>query len=115
MLPNDENAHITVRDPLWWKGVLDTVSIQFPAVSVVLICSPTFDSCEVFECWKADDWKQDEMFTIDMPKANYFGNTLNKNNDITVTKDQLFALIKTYIRNTPENRREVKDLIGKFF
>jgi hypothetical protein len=113
MLPNDENAHITVRDPLWWKGVLDTVSIQFPAVNVVLICSPTFGSCEIFECWKADDWKHDEMFTIDMPKAKYFGDTPNKNNNIEVTKDQLFALIKSYIEQTPKNRIEVIDLISK--
>jgi hypothetical protein len=53
------------------------------------------------------------MFTIDMPKAKYFGDTPNKNNNIEVTKDQLFALIKSYIEQTPKNRIEVIDLISK--
>ena len=25
-LPNGENAHITVRNPMWWKGFIDAVS-----------------------------------------------------------------------------------------
>lgn len=42
-LPNGENAHVTIRNPEWWKGVVDTVSFEFPDVSVVLICSPKYD------------------------------------------------------------------------
>ena len=40
LLPNGENAHITVQNPHWWKGVLDLISVEFPSISVDLI-SPT--------------------------------------------------------------------------
>ena len=39
LLPNGENAHITVRSPDWWKGVFDTISSNYKKVEVVLICS----------------------------------------------------------------------------
>jgi len=42
-LPNGENAHVTIRNPEWWKGVVDTISVEFPNVSVTLICSPTYN------------------------------------------------------------------------
>ena len=38
-LPNGENAHITVRDPMWWKGVVDGIAVEYPEVSIWLICS----------------------------------------------------------------------------
>ena len=38
-LPDGTNAHITIRDPNWWKGVFDTLTPEFPDVSVVLITS----------------------------------------------------------------------------
>ena len=48
MLPNGENAHITVRDPLWWKGVIDVASIEFPKITVLLICSMSYSSGILF-------------------------------------------------------------------
>ena len=53
LLSNGENAHVTVRNPMWWKRMLDSISIDFPAVNILLLCSPTYRSTEIFEIWKA--------------------------------------------------------------
>ena len=42
LLPNGENAHITVRSPNWWKGVFDVAAMKYPDIKVLLICSKTF-------------------------------------------------------------------------
>ena len=44
LLPNGENAHVTVRNPHWWKGVVDTIALDYKDVEVMLICSTTFSS-----------------------------------------------------------------------
>jgi hypothetical protein len=48
LLPNGENAHITQRPPHWWKGMVDAVSIEFPHVSVFLLCSTAYDNAAAF-------------------------------------------------------------------
>ena len=48
LLPNGENAHITLRPPHWWKGMVDAVSIEFPHVSVFLLCSTAFSEVDAF-------------------------------------------------------------------
>ena len=63
-LPNGENAHITVRDPLWWKGVLDSISIEYPGISVLLICSPGWRKSNAFPVWNADMWQESDTFVI---------------------------------------------------
>ena len=32
LLPNRENAHVTVRDHTWWKGFLDCISMEYPDI-----------------------------------------------------------------------------------
>ena len=44
LLPNGENAHVTVRNQHWWKGVVDTIALDYKDVEVMLICSTTFSS-----------------------------------------------------------------------
>jgi len=65
ILPNGENAHITIRSPVWWKGVIDTVAVKYPNIEVMLICSNTFKSGVIFETFKANDWFQSLTFTND--------------------------------------------------
>ena len=43
VLPNGENAHITVRAPMWWKGVIDLMASAYPQVKVVLYCSEAYN------------------------------------------------------------------------
>ncbi|WP_407493157.1 hypothetical protein [Pseudooceanicola sp. MF1-13] len=62
LLPNGENAHITVRKPHWWKGVMDTIAVKYPEVDVMLICSETFSSGILFDTFKAADWQSADGF-----------------------------------------------------
>ena len=66
LLPNGENAHITVRSPDWWKGVFDATSISYENIEVMLICSQTFTSGVIFESWKFGDWASTRDFTTTM-------------------------------------------------
>jgi hypothetical protein len=64
LLPNGENAHITVRPPLWWKGMIDSIAIEFPNVSVQLWCSTGWRKVEAFKLVKALDWEEQEGFVV---------------------------------------------------
>ena len=66
LLPNGENAHITVRSPDWWKGVFDAISMGYENIEVMLICSNTFTSGVIFESFKFGDWAFCEGFTTTM-------------------------------------------------
>ncbi len=48
-LPDGTNAHITVRNQMWWKGMFDAISPEFPNVKVMLICSPAWRKFEGFK------------------------------------------------------------------
>jgi len=64
LLPNGENAHITVRPPLWWKGMLDSISVEYPHISILLICSPEFKNSKAYPEWSASDWENSNTFVI---------------------------------------------------
>lgn len=112
-LPNGENAHITIRDPLWWKGMLDSISIEFPELNILLLCAPTYMTCQMFECWKADDWKNSTTFRVDLPEVTHLGASGQTDRSITLTKEQIFTLILSSIEERPEMRIEYLELIGK--
>ena len=63
-LPNGENAHITVREPIWWKGMLDSISIEFPEVKVYLMCSTGWRDSTAFPIWHAQSWQDTSLFVI---------------------------------------------------
>ncbi len=63
-LPNGENAHITVRHPLWWKGMVDSISIEYPNTMVCLICSTGWRKSEAFPLWNAAMWQQGNSFVV---------------------------------------------------
>ena len=64
-LLNGENAHITVRHPLWWKGMVDSISIEYPAIHVCLICSTRWRKSNAFPVWNANMWQEGNAFVID--------------------------------------------------
>lgn len=66
LLPNGENAHVTVRSPDWWKGLFDVISMKHKDTEVVLICSTSFTSGFIFESSKADDWDKSETFSTEL-------------------------------------------------
>ena len=61
-LPNGENAHITVRKPQWWKGVLDMISIEYPHLNMVLFCSTGYNKVVNFNVWRGQNWQDSEKF-----------------------------------------------------
>ncbi len=65
-LPNGENAHITVRHPVWWKGMVDCISIEYPTTSVCLICSVGWRKSSMFPVWNANKWQKGKSFVVEM-------------------------------------------------
>ena len=49
VLPNKENVHITVRNPFWWKGMIDGIANLFPNINYVLLASKTMNDVTFFE------------------------------------------------------------------
>jgi hypothetical protein len=64
LLPNGENAHVTVRNPHWWKGAVDVIATEYPSVSVQLICSPRYDQMLAFPGFSDSKRQQDDNFCI---------------------------------------------------
>jgi hypothetical protein len=64
-LPNGENAHITLRNPIWWKGFVDAVSSNFK-IKTILICSTAFNKASVFKSWSVDEWNNRLEYKIDL-------------------------------------------------
>ncbi|MEX2365478.1 MAG: hypothetical protein WD601_02660 [Pseudohongiellaceae bacterium] len=65
-LPNGENAHITVRQPHWWKGMLDSICLEYPGVSVCLICSTGWRKSRMFPIWNANMWQNSDTYVIEI-------------------------------------------------
>lgn len=55
MLPNGENAHITVRPAQWWKGAIDVVASAWPQITTVLFCSEAYNRASRFEPIRFED------------------------------------------------------------
>jgi|TARA_B100000123_G_scaffold232153_1_gene182043 hypothetical protein len=49
LLPNKENVHITVRQPFWWKGIIDGVANFFPNINYVVLASKTPKDVTIYE------------------------------------------------------------------
>ena len=63
-LSNGENAHVTVRKPAWWKGMLDCISVEYPDVTVFLICSIGWHNSSMFPAWTANEWQESSTFVV---------------------------------------------------
>jgi hypothetical protein len=66
LLPNGENAHITVRPPFWWKGIFDSIAVEFPEITVQLWCSTQWRKVESFNLYKAADWLNQDGFVVNI-------------------------------------------------
>tara|TARA_Y100001935_G_C17224352_1_gene466975 strand:+ start:387 stop:1058 length:672 start_codon:yes stop_codon:yes gene_type:complete len=64
LLPSGENAHVTVRPPLWWKGFVDSFSIKFPKIKTMLFCSSSYKQAHLFKIWKAEDYDENNNYTV---------------------------------------------------
>ena len=64
LLPNGENAHVTQRPPHWWKGMLDSITPEFPFVSVFLLCSTAYNQAAEFPVFSDVLRQADPSFEI---------------------------------------------------
>ena len=62
LLPNGENAHITIRSPDWWKGVFDVTASNYKDTEFMLICSITISTGVRYETFKFSDYSSVEGF-----------------------------------------------------
>lgn len=71
LLPNGENAHITIRNAEWWKGVIDATAVHFEEVEVMLICSTSYASGVVYEPFRSSDWAHGSVFSVHTKSASF--------------------------------------------
>jgi hypothetical protein len=111
MLPNGENAHITVREPLWWKGVIDSISIEYPDIEVLLICSETFVNGIVFPAIKSRLWLESKQFKIDQNIIE-FGEKPQASKNITLSPEQVLNLTDMLVKERPEFVPQIEAIVG---
>ena len=63
LLPNGENAHVTVRLPNWWKGAIDMVATDFPDITVCLLCSESYTNMSGFPTFSHSKWQLSSNFS----------------------------------------------------
>lgn len=64
LLPNGENAHITIRHPQWWKGMIDNLSVEFPSIDVLLLTSLSRGKAHKFPIFSDKTRQEDQRFSI---------------------------------------------------
>ena len=114
LLPNGENAHVSVRPAEWWKGLIDLVSMEYPNINVLLFCSPTYDSSEIHKCWKSHDWYKQKSFEISLPEPLTVGKHPKAGNKINITEEQLFSLVQARVSKSPSALFQLKEVLSKF-
>jgi len=65
LLPNGENAHTTVRPLDWWKGMLDSICIDYPHVTTHFIYSVGHRNVIKNAPWSSSDWLISEKFVVE--------------------------------------------------
>jgi len=65
-LPNGENAHVTVRPPLWWKGMVDAIAIEYPRPVVQLLCSTAWRQTSTFPQWSGERWQAGKGYVTEL-------------------------------------------------
>ena len=111
LLPNGENAHITVRKPDWWKGIVDSISLEFPHVQVLLICSETFDSGIVYDVCRAQSWMDSKEFTIGCCYSD-FGNRRMEPDLVELTPDQIVKFVDQLTRERPQYGPKIVETVN---
>ena len=71
LLPNGGNAHVTIRNAEWWKGVIDATAVHYEEVEVMLICSNSYASGVVYEPFRCGNWHNGTGFSTHIKSAPY--------------------------------------------
>ena len=111
VLPNGENAHVTVRNPEWWKGVFDVIALDYPLIEVMLICSETYEAGVVYETYKSDQWTKSECYSTTAP-ASHFGLKHNAVDNISLSQKQIFEAVDLLTKEAPETIPSLASVIA---
>lgn len=111
LLPNGENAHVTIREPGWWKGMIDSVAADFPSVNVILICSKSYVSGVFYGVYNANQWIQSDSFSIEQTELK-FGEDVSVAKPITLTADQIFEAVDLLTTSEPETIPRIASLMA---
>ena len=65
LLPNGENAHITVRDSFWWKAQLDNFALKYPNIYIQLLTSEDWRKTKAFPVYRGKEWLDSEKFVTE--------------------------------------------------
>ena len=108
LLPTGENAHITIRNPKWWDGLITSISSDFPDVNVILICSETFESGTIYLPFKSSDWGNSEKFTIE-ENCVTFGAKKVRN----WTVEEIYGAVDLLTKKHPKTVTEIQKILKK--
>ena len=62
LLPNGENAHITVRPPSWWLGQIECISSIHPDIYWALFTSESYNNSKFYGVHRMKDRLESENF-----------------------------------------------------
>ena len=62
-LPNGENAHITIREPFWWKAQLDNMALKYPKIYIQLLLSSGWLKTNGFPIYRGLEWSESDKFS----------------------------------------------------
>ena len=62
LLPNGENAHITVRPPSWWLGQVECISSLHPEIYWALFASESYNNAKFFGVHRMKDKLDSKKF-----------------------------------------------------
>lgn len=65
LLPNGENAHITVRPIDWWNGIITAISTEYPDINVLVIGTDGWKLNESVSGWCVDNWLNSKTMVIE--------------------------------------------------
>ena len=111
LLPNGENAHVTVRNPEWWKGVFDVIALDYPNIEVMLICSKTYASGVVYEVYNSEQWMKSERFSITAPSLT-FGSDQDASDNFRLSQRQIFEAVDLLTKEAPETIPSLASVIA---
>ncbi len=110
LLPNGENAHITVRNAHWWKGLIDTTALKYPNVEVLLICSETYSSGIIFESFNAQTWADSFSYTTKM-KMSEFGQ--RPQSEISLSPEQILEFTDLLTQRQPNFIQDISQIMER--
>ena len=118
LLPNGENAHVTIREPHWWKAVIDVVSLNYPEIEVYLFCSESYDRGVVFESFKSSKWLESNRYEIDQKHLDFKdprprAGEPKPHQNITVSPNQIIDLVGKLLEERPQYTAEIGSLISR--